>query len=152
MATGKFVPYYRVSTDRQGEFGLGLEAQQSAVLTYLNSGNWHVIGDANGQPFIEIETSKKDDQERPVLAAALAACRLHDAKLLVAKLDRLARNVHFISGLMQSGVEFVCVEMLLWCMDAQKCHRRKLMITMLYAENDFASYSHLDQNSQRLTG
>jgi DNA invertase Pin-like site-specific DNA recombinase len=106
MAAGRFVAYYRVSTDQQGRSGLGLNAQRAAVAAYLNGGDHQVMAG-----FTEIETGRKDDQGRPQLAAALAACRLYGAVLLVAKLDRLARNVHFISGLMQSGVQFVAVEM-----------------------------------------
>ena len=106
MADGRFVTYLRVSTDRQGASGLGLAAQQAAVLAFLNGGNHEVVAE-----FTEVETGKKDDQGRPQLAAALAACRLHGATLLVGKLDRLARNVHFISGLMESGVPFVAADM-----------------------------------------
>jgi DNA invertase Pin-like site-specific DNA recombinase len=95
--------YYRVSTQKQGRSGLGLEAQQKAVRDHLNGGNWKVVGE-----FIEIESGRRSD--RPQLAAALAACRLHGAKLIIAKLDRLARNVHFISGLMESKVDFVAVD------------------------------------------
>src|ERR1700733_8691988 len=101
--TGNFVCYYRVSTQKQGRSGLGLEAQQKAVRDHLNGGNWKVVGE-----FTEVETGKRAD--RPQLAAALAACRLHGAKLIIAKLDRLARNVHFISGLMESKVDFVAVD------------------------------------------
>jgi DNA invertase Pin-like site-specific DNA recombinase len=101
--TGNFVCYYRVSTQKQGRSGLGLEAQQKAVRDHLNGGNWKVVGE-----FTEVETGKRAD--RPQLAAALAACRLHSAKLIIAKLDRLARNVHFISGLMESKVDFVAVD------------------------------------------
>jgi DNA invertase Pin-like site-specific DNA recombinase len=100
---GNFVCYYRVSTQKQGRSGLGLEAQQKAVRDHLNGGNWKVVGE-----FTEVETGKRAD--RPQLAAALAACRLHGAKLIIAKLDRLARNVHFISGLMESKVDFVAVD------------------------------------------
>lgn len=97
------IAYYRVSTDRQGRSGLGLEAQQSAVAAYL-SGRGELAG-----AFIEIESGRRID--RPRLAEALAACRQHRAILVIARLDRLARNVHFISGLMESGVEFVAVDM-----------------------------------------
>lgn len=97
------IAYYRVSTDRQGRSGLGLDAQKSAVTTYL-SGRGELAGE-----FIEIESGRRID--RPRLAEALAACRQHRAILVIARLDRLARNVHFISGLMESGVEFVAVDM-----------------------------------------
>src|SRR5438552_16543929 len=97
---GKFVAYFRVSTDRQGKSGLGLEAQREAVLNYLNGGNWQLVGE-----FTEVESGK--DSDRPQLAAALAACRKHKAKLVIAKLDRLSRNLAFIATLMESGTEFI---------------------------------------------
>ena len=104
MATGNFIAYYRVSTERQGASGLGLEAQREAVETYLNGGSWELVGE-----YTEIESGKRAD--RPELAQALEACRKQKAKLVIAKLDRLARNVHFISGLMESGVDFVAADM-----------------------------------------
>ena len=100
---GKFVAYFRVSTDRQGKSGLGLEAQREAVMNYLNGGNWQLVGE-----FTEVESGKRSD--RPQLAAALAACKRHKAKLVIAKLDRLSRNLAFIAALMDSGVEFVAVD------------------------------------------
>jgi DNA invertase Pin-like site-specific DNA recombinase len=103
MAQGKFVSYVRVSTARQGRSGLGLEAQQEAVRSYLNGGNWELVAEV-----IEIESGKRND--RPKLAEALRLCRLHGATLIIAKLDRLARNVAFISNLMESGVEFTAVD------------------------------------------
>lgn len=104
MARGRFVSYVRVSTQRQGASGLGIEAQQKAVAEYLNGGAWEMVGE-----FIEIESGKRND--RPKLAAALAACRKQKATLVIAKLDRLARNVAFIANLMESKVEFVAVDM-----------------------------------------
>lgn len=106
MATGKFVTYYRVSTARQGASGLGLEAQQEAVRQYLNGGDWELVAE-----FVEVESGRKTDDQRPELAKALALCKREGAQLLVAKLDRLARNVHFVSGLMQAGVKFVAVDL-----------------------------------------
>jgi DNA invertase Pin-like site-specific DNA recombinase len=103
MANGKFVAYYRVSTAKQGKSGLGLEAQQEAVRTYLNGGKWEMEGE-----FVEVESGKRND--RPQLVEALALCRLHGATLVIAKLDRLARNVNFISNLMESTVEFTAVD------------------------------------------
>lgn len=100
---GKFVAYYRVSTDRQGRSGLGLDAQRKAVVDYLNGGNWQLVAE-----FVEVESGKRND--RAELARALAACRVHGATLIIAKLDRLARNVAFVSSLMDSGVEFVAVD------------------------------------------
>lgn len=101
---GKFVSYLRVSTQRQGKSGLGLEAQREAVTSHLNGGRWQLISE-----IVEIESGKRSD--RPKLAEALRLCRLHKATLLVAKLDRLARNVAFISTLMESGVKFRAVDM-----------------------------------------
>jgi DNA invertase Pin-like site-specific DNA recombinase len=101
---GKFVSYLRVSTQRQGKSGLGLEAQRKAVSDYLNGGNWTLVSE-----IVEVESGKRAD--RPELAKALSLCRLHRATLLVAKLDRLARNVAFISALMESGVKFVAVDL-----------------------------------------
>lgn len=98
---GSFVAYYRVSTDRQGRSGLGLEAQQKAVRDYLSGGD--IVAE-----FIEVETGKRND--RPELERALAACRRHKAKLVIAKLDRLSRNLAFIATLMDAGAEFIAVD------------------------------------------
>lgn len=106
MANGKFVTYYRVSTQRQGQSGLGLDAQRESVRQHLNGGSWKVVAE-----FTETESGRKSDDQRPQLAAALAACKQQGAVLLVAKLDRLARNVHFVSGLMQAGVKFVAIDL-----------------------------------------
>ena len=103
MANGKFISYLRVSTARQGVSGLGLEAQRESVASYLNGGRWTLVSEV-----VEIESGKRND--RPAIAEALRLCRLHRATLIIAKLDRLARNVHFISSLMESGVEFVAVD------------------------------------------
>lgn len=103
MANGKFIAYYRVSTARQGASGLGLEAQQEAVRAHLNGGNWQLVAEV-----VEVESGKRND--RPKLAEALRLCRMHGATLIIAKLDRLARNVAFISNLMESGVEFTAVD------------------------------------------
>jgi DNA invertase Pin-like site-specific DNA recombinase len=104
MAQGKFVAYYRVSTQRQGRSGLGLEAQRRAVEDYLNGGRWRLVGE-----FTEVESGKRG-VDRPVLDQALAACRVHKATLIIAKLDRLARNVEFTAKLMNSDVEFTAVD------------------------------------------
>jgi DNA invertase Pin-like site-specific DNA recombinase len=101
---GKFVAYFRVSTDKQGKSSLGLNAQRKAVLDFLDGGKWTLIDE-----FVEIESGKQND--RPELAAALAACKKHRAKLVIAKLDRLSRNVAFIATLMDSGAEFVACDM-----------------------------------------
>jgi DNA invertase Pin-like site-specific DNA recombinase len=105
---GKFISYIRVSTAKQGASGLGLEAQRAAVAGYLNGGAWELLGE-----FVEVETGKGSNalDKRPQLRAALAAAKKEKATLIIAKLDRLARNVHFISGLLETGVEFVAVDM-----------------------------------------
>jgi DNA invertase Pin-like site-specific DNA recombinase len=102
--SGKWIAYYRVSTDRQGDSGLGLDAQRKLVADYLNGGSWMLSAE-----FTEVESGKRSD--RPKLTAALAMCKRLRAKLIVAKLDRLSRNVGFISALMDSGVEFVAADM-----------------------------------------
>ena len=101
---GRFVAYYRVSTARQGASGLGLDGQREAVRVFLNDGAWTLL-----REFVEVESVRRND--RPQLAAAMAECKLTDAVLLVAKLDRLARNAHFLLGLQASGVEFVATDM-----------------------------------------
>lgn len=100
----RFVAYYRVSTAQQGASGLGLEAQRAAVARHMASVGGELVGE-----FEEIESGKKND--RPEIAAALGACRVQRAILIIAKLDRLARNVAFISHLMESGAEFVAADM-----------------------------------------
>ena len=108
MANGNYISYYRVSTQQHGRSGLGLEAQQAAVATYLNGGQWSLIAE-----FTEIETGKGANalDKRPQLKSAIDACKKHKATLIIAKLDRLARNVHFVSGLLESGVDFICADM-----------------------------------------
>jgi hypothetical protein len=97
---GKWISYLRVSTGRQGRSGLGLEAQRAAVESYLNGGNWKLV-----KEFVEVESGKNDD--RPVLAQALKACRLYGAKLAIAKLDRLSRDAHFLLGLVRAIIKVV---------------------------------------------
>jgi DNA invertase Pin-like site-specific DNA recombinase len=103
MAISKLVAYYRVSTKKQGESGLGLEAQRAAVRDYASR-----IGAQIGKEYVEIESGRKAD--RPELSKALAHARRSQASLAVAKLDRLARNVAFLSALMDSGVDFVACD------------------------------------------
>ena len=114
---GKFVAYFRVSTDKQGRSGLGFEAQRHAVDQFLNGGSWSLIGE-----FIEVESGKRN--KRPELEKALAVCKRQKAKLVIAKLDRLSRNLAFIATLMDSGVEFVAVD---------NPHANKLTIHILAA-------------------
>ena len=101
--TKRFVAYYRVSTSRQGQSGLGLEAQRASVLDHLNGSSNDIVAE-----YTEVESGKSKD--RPELTRALEACKQEKATLVIAKLDRLARNVAFIANLMESGVDFVAVD------------------------------------------
>lgn len=103
MASGKFVAYYRVSTKAQGASGLGLDAQRSSVRAYLNGGAWTLVDE-----FTEVESGKRAD--RIELGKAIARCRREGATLVIAKLDRLSRDLAFIANLMESGIEFVAVD------------------------------------------
>jgi len=104
MVTAKFVSYLRVSTGKQGRSGLGLEAQREAVSQFLNGGRWELL-----KEFKEVESGKRDD--RPELARALQLCKVTGAKLVIAKLDRLSRDAHFLLGLQKAGVPFVAADM-----------------------------------------
>jgi DNA invertase Pin-like site-specific DNA recombinase len=106
---------YRVSTDKQGKSGLGLEAQRQAVESYLNGGSWKLVAE-----FIEIESGKHSD--RAQLRAAQAACKKHKARLVIAKLDRLSRNVAFVANLLEAGTDFVA---------ADNPHANKPMVQMM---------------------
>ena len=103
MSAGKVVSYLRVSTARQGNSGLGIEAQRAAVLEYLNGGQSILL-----REYVEIETGKRSD--RPQLSAALAYARATGATVMIAKWDRLARNVAFTAALLESGVDFVACD------------------------------------------
>ena len=98
-----FIAYYRVSTDRQGRSGLRLDAQREAVRHHLAS-----VGGTLTAEFVEVESGKRNS--RPELQKALSACRRHKARLIIAKLDRLSRNVAFIATMMDAGVEFVACD------------------------------------------
>ena len=113
----KAIAYYRVSTDRQGKSGLGLEAQNETVKQFATFKQWELIGE-----FTEIESGKKNN--RPQLQEALKQCLKQKAVLVIAKLDRLGRNVAFISSLMESKVEFVAVD---------NPHANRLMLHLLAA-------------------
>lgn len=114
----RFVAYYRVSTITQGQSGLGMEAQQFAVGSYLATVPCAEVV----ATYTEVESGKR--KNRPELAEAVRACKRHKATLIIAKLDRLARNVHFISGLMESRVEFIACD---------NPHANRLMVHMLAA-------------------
>jgi DNA invertase Pin-like site-specific DNA recombinase len=120
--TGNFVSYLRVSTHKQGAAGLGVEAQRAAAETFLNGGRWKLVTE-----FVEVESGKRSS--RPKLTEALAACRRRKATLVIAKLDRLARNVHFITGLMESGVDFVAA-------DCPNDDRMMLQMRAVFAEEE----------------
>lgn len=104
----KAIAYLRVSTDRQGRSGLGLEAQREAVARYAAAAGMEIAGE-----YLEVETGKGSNAlaKRPQLLAALTEAKRTKAKLVLAKLDRLARNVHFVSGLMETGVDFAVADM-----------------------------------------
>lgn len=104
MNSKRAVSYLRVSTRKQGVSGLGLEAQREAVANFLKIGGWPLVAE-----FVEVESGRKDD--RPELEKALAACRIHKAALIVAKLDRLSRDAYFLLGLARSKVDFICCDM-----------------------------------------
>jgi len=127
VASGRFVSYLRVSTARQGISGLGLEAQREAVNSYLNGGRWTLV-----QEIVEVESGKRNDQ--PAIAEALRQCRLHRATLIIAKLDRLARNVHFISSLMESNVDFLAC-------DFPQANRLTIHVLAAVAEHEAAMIS-----------
>lgn len=112
-----YVAYYRVSTDRQGKSGLGIEAQREAISNYIKLSNGTISKD-----FIEIESGSRN--ARPALNEAVKYCRKNKTTLLLAKLDRLSRNLHFITGLMEAKIDFVA---------ADNPHANKLMIHMLAA-------------------
>lgn len=113
-----YVAYYRVSTQQQGRSGLGLEAQRAAVVAFVASQKGVISAE-----FTEVETGKGAAplSHRKQLREALALCRKIDATLVIAKLDRLARNVAFVAGLIESGVDFVAADM---------PHANKVMLQM----------------------
>ena len=120
MQSRQFIAYYRVSTLKQGQSGLGLEAQHAAVASYLNGCAASLVGSFTET---ETETGKGANalETRPQLRAALETCRKQKATLIIAKLDRLARNVHFVTGLLETGCDFVAADM---------PHANKVMIQM----------------------
>ena len=127
MSKKRFIAYYRVSTTRQGASGLGLDAQKKAMKDYIGGGPGGLVGE-----FLEIESGRRSD--RPQLAAALQACRQHHATLVIAKLDRLARDAHFLLGLEKGGVDFVACDM-------PSANRLTLGILALVAEEEARAIS-----------
>jgi DNA invertase Pin-like site-specific DNA recombinase len=99
----RYVSYLRVSSQKQGKSGLGLEAQRTMIADFVRSINGRIVAE-----YTEVESGKLAN--RPELSKALAACRIHNAVLIVAKLDRLARNVAFVSNLMESNAEFTACD------------------------------------------
>ena len=121
----KFVGYYRVSTQKQGRSGLGLEAQEEAVTSYASATGCTVIA-----AYTEVETGKKDDLDnRPELRRALAHAKRSKATLVIAKLDRLTRSVYVTALLHKSGVEFVCC-------DQPTANRLTIQILAVVAEDE----------------
>lgn len=118
----EYVSYLRVSTQRQGQSGLGIEAQRSAVDHFLRRSGGKLL-----QEYVEVESGSR--RARPVLVQSIALCRKRGASLLIAKLDRLGRNVAFVSSLMESGVEFVAV-------DAPYANRLMIHILAAFAEHE----------------
>jgi DNA invertase Pin-like site-specific DNA recombinase len=120
----KYVSYLRVSTDKQGRSGLGLEAQRAAVTTFLN-------GSELVAEYVEVESGQKND--RPQLQKALKHCEIVGATLIIAKLDRLSRDAHFLLGLQKQGTKFVAAdmpeanEMVVGIMGLMAQHERKLI-------------------------
>jgi DNA invertase Pin-like site-specific DNA recombinase len=118
----EYVSYLRVSTQRQGQSGLGIEAQRAAVEQYIQQLNGTLLAE-----YVEVETGS--GKARPILVQSISLCRQRKATLLIAKLDRLARNVAFVSSLMESGVEFVAV-------DAPYANRLMIHILAAFAEHE----------------
>lgn len=117
-----YVSYLRVSTNEQGASGLGIEAQRSAVADYVKRTDGRIITE-----FVEVESGGK--KARPVLVQSIAQSRAEGATLLIAKLDRLGRNVAFVSSLMESGVDFVAA-------DAPYANKLMLHILSAFAEHE----------------
>lgn len=124
--TKRYVAYFRCSTRKQGQSGLGLDAQREAVKRFIGE-------DALIAEFEEVESGTRAD--RPALEAALRECRLRGATLVIAKLDRLSRSVSFISRLMEEGADFVAVDM-------PSANRFTLHIMAAMAEQEREMISH----------
>ena len=133
MSQGSIVTYLRVSTARQGKSGLGLEAQQKAVADYLSTGQWNLL-----EEFVEVESGK--NSKRPKLLEAIELCKASGAKLLVAKLDRLARDAAFLMNLKDAGIDFVCADM-------PEANRLTIGIMALVAEQEREAIKKTHQRS-----
>jgi len=131
---GKFVAYYRVSTKRQGASGLGLDAQRKVVEDFLNGGTWSLLGE-----FTEEESGKRTDRHRPQLRAALKMCEEEGATLVVAKLDRLTRNLPFLTRILESGQKFVACDIPDMGNPAQTKFMLQLMANVAEYEADLIS-------------
>lgn len=118
----RFVAYLRVSTDQQGLRGLGMDAQRASIAGFIDRAGGEAVAE-----FVEVESGKRAD--RPQLRLALAAAQRLNARLITAKLDRLSRSVNFISGLMESGVDFIIV-------DLPEANRLTLHIMAAFAEHE----------------
>ena len=128
MKNGRYVSYLRVSSKKQGDSGLGIESQRQSVENYLDGGKWKLV-----KEFVEVESGKKND--RPAFDAALRACRLQNATLIVGKLDRLARNAEFLLKIVREsgsrGVVFCDLP------DIPEGPAGKLIITQMAAVAEF---------------
>ena len=122
MAKGSFVSYLRVSTQKQGQSGLGLEAQRKAVEDYLNGGDWNLI-----EEVVEVESGKKN--KRPKLNEAIELCKASGATLVVAKIDRLTRDAAFLLNLKDAGIDFIAA-------DLPEANRLTIGIMALVAEQE----------------
>ena len=129
---GKYISYLRVSTAKQGESGLGVEAQRAAVENWLNGGNWELI-----EEVVEVE-SGKSHRNRPGLTRALDACRRYGAKLIISRLDRLSRDPVFLLSLRDAGIDFIAVDM-------PNANRMTVGVMALVAEQERGSDQPADQ-------
>ncbi|WP_306535041.1 recombinase family protein [Geobacter sp.] len=98
-----YIAYLRVSTDKQGEQGHGISAQRQAIRSYLGAQGGELL-----EEYVEVESGKKND--RPALQKAINRCKMSRATLIIAKLDRLSRNLAFIANLMDAGIDFIACD------------------------------------------